>query len=256
MQSRARGIVVIEPKYIPAKDNVDSHILFRLRCDFKVNSNKTTEFYIIKAFGKVADFLRGQIKKNSKVYIEALARSSRYKHIEFHAFMVHVLATGMAIDTRIDDAKPFAFTETKKETPATTIEYTHSPEMRASVKTEMIWQKMSDDDVASVSNKFRSLLAFQKSRINGSTNGTECVEDKPTTVKASKPSQSTMKTVSQVVASVTPIAKQRLQQTSMEQNAACFSPTAMLLNAREALHRQQSSVCSDHFNGNYADIRS
>ncbi|MDB6373976.1 single-stranded DNA-binding protein [Photorhabdus bodei] len=243
MQARARGIVAIKPKYIPAKDNVDSHIIFRLRCDFKVNSNKIAEFYTIKAFGKVADFLRDQIKKDSKVYIEALARARRYKmHIEFHAFMVHVLATGMAIDTRIDDAKPFAFTETKNETPATTTECTHSPEIRARVKTEMTWQEMSDDDVAFVANKFRSLLAFQKSRINESANGTK--------------SEPVMKTVSQVVVSATPIANQRLQQTSMKQNATSSSPTATLLNAREALRCRQSSVGSDHFNGNYADIRS
>ena len=33
MQSRAKGIVAIEPKYVPASNNADSYIYFRNRLE-------------------------------------------------------------------------------------------------------------------------------------------------------------------------------------------------------------------------------
>lgn len=40
MQSRAKGIVAIEPKYVPASNNADSYIYFRLRCDMSIDPTR------------------------------------------------------------------------------------------------------------------------------------------------------------------------------------------------------------------------
>ncbi|MEQ5287854.1 single-stranded DNA-binding protein [Providencia manganoxydans] len=95
MFSKAKGKVAIDPRYTPAKNGNDSVIFFRLGCEMKINSQKVIEFFPIKAFGKVADFLHNTIKKDSEISIEAIARTARYvkdgsdvQRTEFHAFVV------------------------------------------------------------------------------------------------------------------------------------------------------------------------
>ncbi|EGN5360005.1 single-stranded DNA-binding protein [Salmonella enterica] len=160
MQSRAKGIVAIEPKYVPASNNADSYIYFRLRCDMSINGKSQTEFYSIKAFGKVADFLRDNIQMNTELYIEALARSFRYtKHgidqmrTEFHVFMARIIQTGQSIDTRAN--------ETVKPTSTSTVT-SLSPEVAQKLKDDMKWQKMSDEEVRTASEKWRTVYAEQK----------------------------------------------------------------------------------------------
>lgn len=151
MQSRAKGIVAIEPKYVPASNNADSYIYFRLRCDMSISGKSQTEFYSIKAFGKVADFLRDNIQMNTELYIEALARSFRYtKHgidqmrTEFHVFMARIIQTGQSIDTRANETvKP----------PSTSTVTSLSPQVAQKLKDDMKWQKMSDEEVRTASEK-------------------------------------------------------------------------------------------------------
>lgn len=160
MQSRAKGIVAIEPKYMKATESADSYIYFRLRCDLSINGKTHTEFYPVKAFGKVADFLRDNIQMNSELYIEALARSYRYTkggvdqmRIEFHVFMAHIIQTGQTIDTRTNEAAKRLCTPK---------EPSMSSETTAKLKDDMKWQKMTPEQVKSVSEKFRSVYAEQK----------------------------------------------------------------------------------------------
>lgn len=160
MQSRAKGIVAIEPKYMPAANNADSHIYFRLRCDMSISGKSQTEFYSIKAFGKVADFLRDNIQMNTELYIEALARSFRYtKHgidqmrTEFHVCMAHIIQTGQSIDARSNATVKPTSTST-----ATAL----SPEVAQKIKEDMRWQKMSDEEVRTASEKWRTVYAEQK----------------------------------------------------------------------------------------------
>lgn len=92
------GIVGIEPKYKAATAGKDSVIYFRLGCDVLTSSKKITEWYTIKAFGRVADYLHTSIKKDSSVHIEASIRSKKWvangverQGIEFHAFSALVM---------------------------------------------------------------------------------------------------------------------------------------------------------------------
>lgn len=79
MQSRAKGIVAIEPKYVPASNNADSYIYFRLRCDMSIAASLLRPGYSIKAFGKVADFLRDNIQMNTELYIDISSVIPLYK---------------------------------------------------------------------------------------------------------------------------------------------------------------------------------
>ncbi|PHM72203.1 single-stranded DNA-binding protein [Xenorhabdus sp. KJ12.1] len=93
------GVVGIEPKYKAAANGKDSIIYFRLGCEVFTNSKKITEWYIIKAFGRVADYLYQTIQKGSFVFLEASIRNKRWmtqdiEHhgIEFHAFTARVVS--------------------------------------------------------------------------------------------------------------------------------------------------------------------
>ncbi|MEG8992490.1 single-stranded DNA-binding protein, partial [Klebsiella pneumoniae] len=72
------GVVGVEPKYKAAIDGKDSLIAFRLGCEVFTNSKKITEWYTIKAFGRVADYLHQTIKKDSSVFLEASIRNKRW----------------------------------------------------------------------------------------------------------------------------------------------------------------------------------
>ncbi|MEI9534803.1 MULTISPECIES: single-stranded DNA-binding protein [Morganellaceae] len=161
MFSKAKGTVAIDPRYTPARNGKDSVIFFRLGCEMTINKQKVTEFYSMKAFGNVADFLNETIKKDSEISIEAVARSTRFvkdgvdtHRTEFHVFYVHDIATNLVVDTRINEAKPQSYVE--PVTPAIQPQQpTRSPEMQKRLDAELVWQKMTDDDVKSVGKKFR-----------------------------------------------------------------------------------------------------
>ncbi|HBQ2852672.1 TPA: single-stranded DNA-binding protein [Klebsiella pneumoniae] len=93
------GVVGVEPKYKAAIDGKDSLIAFRLGCEVFTNSKKITEWYTIKAFGRVADYLHQTIKKDSSVFLEASIRNKRWtvngverQGIEFHAFTARAMS--------------------------------------------------------------------------------------------------------------------------------------------------------------------
>ncbi|MBQ0600813.1 single-stranded DNA-binding protein [Klebsiella oxytoca] len=99
------GVVGVEPKYKAAVDGKDSLIAFRLGCEVFTNSKKITEWYTIKAFGRVADYLHQTIKKDSSVFLEASIRNKRWivngverQGIEFHAFTARVMSDADAIN--------------------------------------------------------------------------------------------------------------------------------------------------------------
>ncbi|WP_272516426.1 MULTISPECIES: single-stranded DNA-binding protein [unclassified Providencia] len=164
MFSKAKGKVAIDPRYTPAKNGNDSVIFFRLGCEMKINSQKVIEFFPIKAFGKVADFLHNTIKKDSEISIEAIARTARYvkdgsdvQRTEFHAFSVHDIATNLVVDTRINDANPQSYVAPiTASTP--TQQPLRSPELQARLDAELVVQKMSYDEVKTIGNKFRAAL--------------------------------------------------------------------------------------------------
>ena len=243
MLSKAKGIVAIDPKYVPAKNGKDSYIYFRLGCELVINSKKTTEFYTIKAFGKVADFLRNTIKKDSEVYLEALARSCRYTkndvdqvRIEFHAFMVRDVATNLFVDTRVNNAEPQQYVELNVNTVAQPT--SHANETKAKYEAEMKWQKISDNDVKSVASKFRQIFEEQKRRVFGTT-------DLPTPLP-----KSDSKTVTPSFSGI----KNRVIRSVYPGQITC-SETTKIMAARDALVNRITPEVFTHNNGNYADIR-
>lgn len=93
------GIVGVEPKYKAAVDGKDSVISFRIGCEVFTSAKKIIEWYVIKAFGRVADYLYQNIKKDSFVFLETSIRNKRWtvkgcerQGIEFHAFTARVMS--------------------------------------------------------------------------------------------------------------------------------------------------------------------
>lgn len=186
MFSKAKGTVAIDPRYTPARNGKDSVIFFRLGCEMTINKQKVTEFYSMKAFGNVADFLNKTIKKDSEISIEAIARSVRFvkdgvdtHRTEFHVFYVHDIATNLVVDTRVNEAKPQSYIE--PVTPARQPQQpTRSPEMKKRDEAELIWQKMTDEEVKSVGNKFREVYQAAIA----SANAKRAVNSRPVDVTA------------------------------------------------------------------------
>lgn len=190
MFSKAKGTVAIDPRYTPARNDKDSVIYFRLGCEMTINSQKVTEFYTIKAFGNVADFLNETIKKDSELSIEAIARTARYvkngadvQRTEFHAFYVHDIATNTVIDTRVNNAKSQPYAE-PVTTAVQSLQSTRPQEMQVRMNAELVWQKITDDNVKSVGNKFRE--TYQTALANA--NAKRAVNNLPTekAIQASK----------------------------------------------------------------------
>ncbi|EPJ3803440.1 single-stranded DNA-binding protein [Morganella morganii] len=161
MFSKAKGTVAIDPRYTPARNGKDSVIFFRLGCEMTINKQKVTEFYSMKAFGNVADFLNETIKKDSEISIEAIARSVRFvkdgvdtQRTEFHVFYVHDIATNLVVDTRVNEAKPQAFVV--PVTPAVQPQHSaRSPDLQKRLDADLAWQNLTDNDVKTIGNKFR-----------------------------------------------------------------------------------------------------
>lgn len=193
MFSKAKGTVAIDPRYTPARNGKDSVIFFRLGCEMTINKQKVTEFYSMKAFGNVADFLNNTIKKDSEISIEAIARSVRFvkdgvdtHRTEFHVFYVHDIATNLVVDTRVNEAKPQSYIE--PVTPATLPQQpTRSPEMKKREEAELIWQKMTDEEVKSVGNKFREVYQAAIA----SANAKRAVNSRPVDVAATVSKETT-----------------------------------------------------------------
>ena len=243
MQSRAKGIVAIEPKYMPASDNSDSYIYFRLRCDMSISGKSQTEFYSIKAFGKVADFLRDNIQMNTELYIEALARSFRYTkngidqmRTEFHVFMARIIQTGQSIDTRAN--------ETVKATSTSTVT-TLSPEVAQKLKDDMKWQKMSDEEVRTASEKWRTVYAEQKP-----DNNKQSEKKKPdTSQKLDAKNRAVQTSRPQVATSKRPVNMQAWTTLPADNS------TAAVIAARMKLNEQLSSTGPETLTNAYSSVR-
>ena len=143
----------------PASNNADSYIYFRLRCDMSISGKSQTEFYSIKAFGKVADFLRDNIQMNTELYIEALARSFRYTKTWYwpNEDWVSCFHGSNHSDWSINRYP------CKWNCKATIYINRHRyPSSSAKLKDDMKWQKMSDEEVRTASEKWRTVYAEQK----------------------------------------------------------------------------------------------
>ena len=253
MQSRAKGIVAIEPKYMPASDNSDSYIYFRLRCDMSISGKSQTEFYSIKAFGKVADFLRDNIQMNTELYIEALARSFRYTkngidqmRTEFHVFMARIIQPGQSIDTRAN--------ETVKATSTSTVT-TLSPEVAQKLKDDMKWQKMSDEEVRTASEKWRTVYAEQKQLHPGNEsvlpdNNKQSEKKKPdTSQKLDAKNRAVQTSRPQVATSKRPVNMQAWTTLPADNS------TAAVIAARMKLNEQLSSTGPETLTNAYSSVR-
>ncbi|HEC8324726.1 TPA: single-stranded DNA-binding protein [Providencia rettgeri] len=227
MFSKAKGTVSIDPNYTPARNGKDSVIFFRLGCDMTINKQKVTEFYAIKAFGNVADFLNITIKKGSEISIEAIARTSRFVkngvdtlRTEFHAFYVHDIATNLVVDTRVNEAKPQPYVA--PVTPAVQPQQpTRSPEMQERLDAELAWQNLTDKDVKSIGTKFRE--TYQAAL--ASANAKRAVNNQP-------------------VEAAVAVSKETVKAPQSRPFVTQTSPTHQLLAARAAV-----------VNGNYSDMR-
>jgi len=100
------GVVGVDPKYKSSTNGKKSVVAFRVGCEVLTTSKKITEWYSVKAFGSVADYLIQHIKKGSNVYLEASIRSRRWmvggverQGMEFHAFVGRVISE---IDSNAD----------------------------------------------------------------------------------------------------------------------------------------------------------
>ena len=177
MFSKAKGTVGIDPKYVAAKNGKDSYIYFRLGCELTINSKKITEWYTIKAFGMIADYLSTTIQKGSRLYLEAVIRNTRYQKngieysgVEFHAFKVRDLSTDIIVDSRTgqsivhSETSDHSVSKDAISTPA----HVHSEQHKRMVQ-EMAWQTISEKDIKAFSSKFRQVYEEQKARVFGIT---------------------------------------------------------------------------------------
>ncbi len=189
MFSKAKGTVGIDPKYVAAKNGTDSYIYFRLGCELTINSKKITEWYTIKAFGMIADYLSITIQKGSRLYLEAVIRNTRYHKngieysgVEFHAFKVRDLSTDIIVDSRTGQS--VVHSETTEQTvlkdPVSAPAVVHNEQHERMVN-EMAWQKISEKDIKAFSSKFRQVYEEQKARVFGTTSPQPTIETtKPT----------------------------------------------------------------------------
>lgn len=186
MFSKAKGTVGIDPKYVAAKNGKDSYIYFRLGCELTINSKKITEWYTIKAFGMIADYLSTTIQKGSRLYLEAVIRNTRYQKngieysgVEFHAFKVRDLSTDIIVDSRTgqsivhSETSDHAVSKDAISTPANV----HSEQHTRMVQ-EMAWQTISEKDIKAFSSKFRQVYEEQKARVFGITSPQPTILDK------------------------------------------------------------------------------
>lgn len=160
------GIVGIEPKYRTAADGKPSIIAFRLGCEVFTSSKKMTEWYTIKAFGRVADYLHTTIKKDSAVFLEASIRNKRWmvngverQGIEFHAFTARVMSESDASHHSDNDT---VFTSTSDNKTYTEIEKTDT---HVKEQPERPPKPLTAEEAHQVANRFRQTFEAQKKRI-------------------------------------------------------------------------------------------
>lgn len=87
------GVVGVQPRYRQASKGKDSIIYFRIGCQVFTPTKEITEWYTIKAYGRVADYLYQNVEIGSNVFLEASIRTKRWvadgverQGMEFHAF--------------------------------------------------------------------------------------------------------------------------------------------------------------------------
>lgn len=163
------GVVGVEPKYKSAVDGKDSLIAFRIGCEVFTNSKKITEWYTIKAFGRVADYLHQTIKKDSSVFLEASIRSKRWtvngverQGIEFHAFTARVMSDADAINHAQTDMASTPAPDASENLPFPEMDKSDSPVVEQPKQPP---KPLTAEDARQVASRFRQTFEAQKQRI-------------------------------------------------------------------------------------------
>ncbi|EIZ1085956.1 single-stranded DNA-binding protein [Klebsiella oxytoca] len=163
------GVVGVEPKYRSAVDGKDSLIAFRLGCEVFTNSKKITEWYTIKAFGRVADYLHQTIKKDSSVFLEASIRNKRWtvngveRHgIEFHAFTARVMSDADATNHAQTDTVSIPSPDTPENLPFPEMDKSDNPAVEQPKQPP---KPLTAEEARQVASRFRQTFEAHKQRI-------------------------------------------------------------------------------------------
>ncbi|EGT5729744.1 single-stranded DNA-binding protein [Cronobacter dublinensis subsp. dublinensis] len=161
------GVVGIEPRYKPAADGKDSIIAFRLGCKVFTTSKEITEWYTIKAFGAVADYLYNNIKKDSNVFLEASIRNRRWvidgverQGIEFHAFTARAMPDSDVKQNYQDTTLVKA--NNSQELPFPEAEKTTSIEAHQS---KPVPKPLTAEEARQVADRFRKTFELRKKEV-------------------------------------------------------------------------------------------
>lgn len=159
------GIVGIEPRYKPAANGNDSIITFRIGCKVFSATKEITEWYTIKAFGAVADYLHNNIKKDSSVFLEASIRNRRWivdgkerQGIEFHAFTARSISTTEdknPVNTDVPETK----THIANELPFPDLEVNETSGVKRPTRFP---RELTHEESKVVTNRFRETFKFRK----------------------------------------------------------------------------------------------
>ncbi|EOC0012470.1 single-stranded DNA-binding protein [Cronobacter turicensis] len=158
------GVVGIDPRYKPAANGKDSIIAFRIGCKVFTTATEITEWYTIKAFGAVADYLFNNIKKGSNVFLEASIRNRRWvvngterQGIEFHAFTARVMPVSDVKTSNQSDVH-VAKGNNSQELPFPEAEKT----ARVAVQPEPLPKPLTAEEARQVADRFRKTFEERK----------------------------------------------------------------------------------------------
>lgn len=163
------GVVGVDPKYKAAVDGKDSLIAFRLGCEVFTNTKKITEWYTIKAFGRVADYLHQTIKKDSFVFLEASIRNKRWivngverQGTEFHAFTARVMSDADAINHAQTDKTSSPAPVASERLPFPEMD---KPENSVAEQPKQPPKPLTAEEARQVASRFRQTFEAHKQRI-------------------------------------------------------------------------------------------